>query len=218
MKKILSSLTALSFLVPALAFALPGIGPRVTVDAVILEVRITEQQKFDKEGGEFLLQTQDGQTIVAVLGENAKIITEGRSSRKEAIPSDLKVGMAVRVRGWRIDESSVTASLFVITNIQNNPGLTGNGIVQAVGDSTLTVLLSSGESRTLNVTKETEVNVNYELRGIEGLSLVGKAVSYTVNPEDPSLLRVIRITGRSELKAPRPSLKEIRTIPPYVRQ
>ncbi len=217
MRKILAPFALLTFLFPVLAFALPGVGPRVTLDATVLEVRLTEEQRFDKEGGEFLLRADNGQEIVVVLRENARIITEGRSSRKKAIPSDVRPGMTVRVQGWRVDTSSVTASLVVITNLENNPGLSGNGVLQSVGESSVTILLQSGESRTLTVTNETEVHAEYEMRGTEGLTFAGKSATFTVNPDNPSLLRVLRIGGRPEVKIERPSLRELRVIAPYRR-
>lgn len=186
---------AITVLVPVSAFALEGIGPRVTVVGTVTEVRISQQQAFSEEGAEIVITARNGQTVTIVLTKETQILSEGRLSRKRMIPVNIVVGMQVRARGWRVGTDSLTASLFVISNIELNPVLSQNGILQSIDGNKITVLSPDGKNRTYTVTNETEVNLNYTVSGTDALTLIGKQVLLTLNPNDTSLVRIIRITG-----------------------
>ena len=186
---------AISVLLPVSAFALEGIGPRVTVTGTVTEVRISQQQAFSEEGAEVIIRAKNGQIVTLVLTKHTQILSEGRLSRKRMIPVNIVAGMQVRVRGWRVGSDSLTASLFVISNIELNPILSQNGILKSIDGNTITVLSSDGQNRTFTVTNETEVNLHYTARGADALTLIGKQVLLTLNPNDTSLVRIIRITG-----------------------
>ncbi len=198
--KILSFAIALSVLLPIPAFALEGIGPRVTVTGQVQEVRISEKQAFDEEGAEIVMKASNGQIVTVVLTKDTKIISEGRLSRKNMIPANVVVGMQIRVRGWRVNSNSLTASLLVIMNIELNPVLSQYGVLTSVDGATITVLGVDGKSRTYTVTNETEVNLNYTLYGPNALTLVGRQVLLTLNPSNSALVRIIRVTGDKPLE------------------
>ena len=185
----------LSLVLPMSAFALEGIGPRVTVTGIVQEVHISTQQAFSEEGGEIILKASNGQIVTIVFTKDTQIISEGRLSRKYMIPANIVVGMQLRARGWRVNENSLTASLAVIMNIELNPVLSHNGILQSVSGNQITLLGVDGKIRTYTVTNETEVNINYTLHGVNALTMIGKQVLLTLNPSDPTLVRIIRITG-----------------------
>lgn len=190
---------AFSVLLPVSAFALEGIGPRVTVTGTVTEVRISEKQAFDKVGAEVVIKANNGQTVTIVITKDTQILSEGRLSRKRMIPVNIIAGMQVRVRGWRVGSDSLTASLFVISNIELNPVLSQNGILQSIDGNKITVLNQDGLNRTYTVTNETEVNLNYTVHGEDALTLIGKQVLLTLNPNDTSLVRIIRITGKQPI-------------------
>ncbi len=184
-----------SMLLPASAFALEGIGPRITVTGIVQEVRISKDQAFNKEGAEVIIKATNGQIVTVVLDKYSKIISEGRMSRKDMIPANITVGMQVRTRGWRANSDSLTASLFIIMNIALNPVLSHNGVLTAINGNTITVLGVDGQSRAFTLTNETEVQINYTLYGTNGITLIGKQVLLTLNPNDSKLIRILRVTG-----------------------
>ncbi len=195
----LLSLVVTLVLLPSSALALEGIGPRVTVTGTVQEVRLTEKQKFDQVGGTLIVKASNGQIVTIILQDMVQITSEGRLSRKALIPSNITPGMLVRVRGWRIDSQSLSASLIIIQNIQLNPILSLSGILQSIDGDKISVLLQDGQSRMFTVTNETVVNLSYELSGASALQLTGKQVLLTLNPENSSLVRILRITGNKPL-------------------
>jgi hypothetical protein len=106
--------------------------------------------------------------------------------------------MKVRVRGWRVGSDALTANLFIIQNIELNPILAASGTLQSMTDASVSILEADGQVHTYTITNETEVNINYTLYGKEGLSLIGKQTLLTLNPDDRSLARIIRITGNTD--------------------
>lgn len=213
MRALLSSALIVATLLPTSAFALEGRGPRVTVTGIVQEVSITEKQKFDKEGGQFVIRASNGQLVTIILGTEAdyEIISEGRLSRKYLIPSDVTVGMSVRVRGWRVNSNTLNASLFVITNIELNPQLTTSGTLQEIGTNTITLLLTNGESKTYEVTNDTQIQLNYTLFGPSALNPLGKLAFLTLSPYNANQVRIIRITGESDpTRTTKPSTVELR--------
>ncbi len=193
--RLLSVITIISTVLPTSAFALEGIGPRISVTGTVQEVRISRDQAFNKVGAEIIIKAQNGQIVTAVLGKESTIISEGRLSRKDMIPANITVGMQVRVRGWRINTNSLTASLVIIMNIALNPVLSNYGVLKSIDGHTVTVLGVDGQNRTYTITNETEVNIDYTLHGAHALTLIGKQVLLTLNPNDSSLIRILRITG-----------------------
>lgn len=186
----------LASLLPMSAFALEGIGPRVTVTGTVQEVHMTDKQKFNEVGGELQIKASNGQIVTVVLQDTVRIISEGRLSRKQLLPANIVPNMLVRVHGWRVDSKSLTASLIIIINIQLNPALSLSGTLQSIDGNTISVLLQDGQTRKLMITNETQVSVGYDLTGTDALSLLGKEVLLTLNPMDQSYVRVLRITGR----------------------
>lgn len=200
----------IALLIPASVLALEGIGPRVTVTGTVQEVRLTQKQSFDQEGGEIVMKATNGQIVTAVLSKETEIVSEGKLSRKLLIPANIVPGMQVRVRGWRVDSKTLTVSLFIILNIEVNPALSANGSIQAIDGNTLKVLAQNGVVQSFTITNETEVNVNYTLRGMTGLSFIGKQVLLTLNPLDPTQVRILRITGSSDVVRVKPSSIELK--------
>lgn len=147
----------------------------------------------------------NGQIVTIVIAKETTIMSEGRLSRKLLIPENLTPGLQVRVRGWRVDGNTLTASLVIIMNIENNPGLSGNGVIQAIDGATIRVLGQDGKERSYSVTNETEVNVNYTLRGTPGLSLIGKQVLLTLNPQNTTQVRIMRIIGVDPIRTTYPT-------------
>ncbi len=182
---------------PVTSFALEGIGPRVSVTGTVVEVRMTEKQRFDQIGGELIIKATNGQIVTATIQDTARIISEGRLSRKSLITANVQAGMLVRVVGWRVDSKTVSASMIVIQNIELNPVLSLSGILQSIDGKSITVLTSDGKTRTFSVTNETTVSISYELSGADALSLLQKQVLLTLNPNNSSSVRILRITGRS---------------------
>lgn len=194
-----AALISTALLLPASSFALEGIGPRSAVTGIVQEVRISPKQAFDEEGAEIIMKATNGQLVTVVMTKETQIISEGRLSRKYMIPANIIVGMQIRVRGWKVNSSALTASLLVIMNIELNPVLSQNGVLKAIDGKTITVLSDDGRNRTYTITNETEVNINYTLHGTDALSLIGKQVLLTLNPNDTSLVRIIRVTGDKPL-------------------
>ena len=188
-----------SLLFPSVTLALAGIGPRVSVEGTVQEIRVSEKQKWNEKGGEIILKATNGQIVTIVLHDNVSITSEGRMSRKLLLPVNITKGMLLRVRGWRVDTQSLTANLVVIVNIEKNPVLSLNGVLQTINGSKITVLGQDGIVRPFTLTAETNVVIGYELKGADALSLINKQVLLTLNPEDSSLVRVIRVTGNKEL-------------------
>ena len=180
---------------PSSVVALEGIGPRVTVTGVVQEVRQTQKQKFDQIGGELNIKAANGQIVTVVLHDTVKIISEGKLSRKYLITANIQPNMLLRVTGWRVDSKTLTASLVIIQNIELNPALSVAGVLQQIDGSTISVLTDDGKTRLLTLTNETIVNISYELSGAAALSLLQKQVLLTLNPNDQSLVRILRITG-----------------------
>ncbi len=193
---LLLSFSAVIFL-PVTSFALEGIGPRVSVTGTVVEVRMTEKQRFDQIGGELIIKATNGQIVTATIQDTARIISEGRLSRKSLITANVQAGMLVRVVGWRVDSKTVSASMVIIQNIELNPVLSLSGILQSIDGKSITVLTSDGKTRTFAVTNETTVSISYELSGAEALSLLQKQVLLTLNPNNSSSVRILRITGKS---------------------
>ncbi len=189
-----SILLAATVLFPASALALSGIGPRIDVEGSILQINLTEQQRFMQKGGELVVQTTNGQKIQVILMDNAKIITEGRLSRKGAIPSDLRTGMNIRVRGLRLSEDSVKVSMVIITNIEKNPATSANGILTSIDDNSISILDQSGVTKTYSVDAGTEVKVEYNDLGRNGLNLIGKKAAINFSRANPTLVKVIRLS------------------------
>jgi hypothetical protein len=198
LSKLLPIALATSVLLPLSAYALEGIGPRVTVTGTVEKATVTEQQIFDEQGGEFVIRATNGQAVTVVMNKETQIISEGRLSRKSLLPVNIKEGMKVRVRGWRVGSDALTANLFIIQNIELNPILAASGTLQSMTDASVSILEADGQVHTYTITNETEVNINYTLYGKEGLSLIGKQTLLTLNPDDRSLARIIRITGNTD--------------------
>ena len=95
-------------------------------------------------------------------------------------------------------------------NIELNPALSFNGTLQSINGSTVTVLSADGLSRTYNITNETDVNINYSVRGTDGLTFTGKPVLLTLNPLDSTQVRVLRINGAAEPVRTKPSTVELK--------
>lgn len=202
MRHLITLLVLTSFVVaPLQAFALEGIGPRITVTGTVEEIRLTEKQKFDRIGGEVVITALNGQKVTIVLNEHTSIISEGRISRKELTPIDIPVGALIRARGWRVGEDAITASLFILENAQVNPVLAVSGTLLSIDlpSNTITVLTNDGKKQQYTVATNTEVYVSYSLRGIDSLSFLGKKVLLTLNPQQPKSVRIIRITGEKEI-------------------
>jgi hypothetical protein len=189
---------------PALGFALEGVGPRVSLQGSVQEVNLTDEQRFTQHGGELVITANNSQTVTVVIGRNTKIIMEGRSSRKQPIPDDIRPDMTVRVVGTRLGTDSVNASLIVITNIQKNPALNGNGIIQSITDDSVTLLLPDGTTKTLAVDSNTEVKVNYSIRGARGMTLIGKQAIYTVSLGDRNTVNILTVTGNPDSETRKP--------------
>lgn len=183
-------------LFPYAASALEGIGPRVTVTGTVLEVHQTPKQKFDQVGGEIIVKASNGQIVTVVLQDTVKIISEGKLSRKSLITANIQPNMLIRTVGWRVDSKTLSASLVIIQNIELNPVLSLSGVLQGINDNTITVLSDDGKTRTFKITNETTVSISYELTGLDALSLLNKQVLLTMNPNDSSLVRILRITGK----------------------
>ncbi len=193
---ILSSFLA-AVALPSLALALPGIGPRITIEGELDSPLIfTPQQEFDRVGGIIELKASNGQTVTVKLQEYTRIIFEGRNSHKDIRPTDLSTGMYLRIRGWRQGSDSMTASLIVITNLANTASLNDNGTILSIVGNSVTVQLSSGQQRTFTVNAATDVQVAYASNGIEALSLVGKNAQITLNPQDHTQIKTLIVTGR----------------------
>ncbi len=197
--RLISLAVALPLLLPSAAFALEGIGPRVSVTGVVQEVHISDKQAFDEEGAEIVIKAANGQTVTVVLTKSTQIISEGRLSRKYMIPANIIVGMQIRVRGWRVSSNALTASLLIITNIELNPVLSQNGVLTAIDGNKITILSNDGKNYSYTVTNETEVSLNYTVYGAQALTLLNKQVLLTLNPNDPSLVRIIRFTGEKPI-------------------
>jgi hypothetical protein len=211
MRNLFTSLSLSSLLLlPASGFALEGIGPRVTVVGTVESVQLSDTQMFDQVGGEYVVTARNGQKVTVVLQDDAKIISEGRMSRKSLLPVNVVPGMQVRVRGWRVSSNALTASLVIIVNIELNPALSVNGILQSVTENQITVLTQDGQSRSYDITSGTEINVNYSLNGNDGLTLIGKQAILTLNPLDSTQVRIVRITGNPTPVFDRPSSRDLR--------
>ena len=193
-------LLSAAILLPVSALALEGIGPRVTITGTVQEVHITDKQKFNELGGELVIKASNGQIVTVVLQDTVEIISEGRLSRKQLLPVNITPKMMVRIRGWRVDSKSLTASLVIIVNIQLNPALSMNGTLQSIDGNTISVLTQDGMTREYKVTNETQVSISYDLTGTDSLTLVGKQVLLTLNPMDQSYVRILRITGRPAIR------------------
>lgn len=211
MRRTLASAVLFStLLVPASSFALEGIGPRATVVGEVKTVTITEKQKFEEQGGEYTMTAQNGQTITVILTKDTKIISEGKTSRKQLLPVNITPDMYVRVRGWKNGSDSLTASLIVILNLELNPTLAVSGVIQSIDSDKVTLLTQDATSRTFTINTGTEVNINYKLYGPQALSFIGKEAFITLNPYDPTNVRVLRIQGNPEPERNKPSTLDLR--------
>lgn len=188
-------LLSAAILLPVTALALEGIGPRVTVTGTVMEIHQTQKQKFDEIGGELIVKATNGQIVTVAIQDTAKIISEGRMSRKSLIVENIQPNMLVRVVGWRIDSKTLSAALIIIQNIELNPVLSLSGVLQSIDGNTISVLTEDGKTRSLTITNETTVSISYELTGAEALSLKNKQVLLTLNPLNSSLVRILRVTG-----------------------
>lgn len=206
MRKISLGLASISvFLLPTLTFALPGVGNRLTVAGTIERVTITADQKFNGWGGEVVLRATNGQAVTVVMNKYTRIISEGRTSRKEARPVDLKVDMTVRITGLRLGTDSMSASVVIVTNVERNPVLAANGIITAVGTDSVTILNQSGKPQTFSVNIDTQIVVDYSLYGTSALTFIGKQALITINPDNSSQAKIIRIREASRRNAPEAS-------------
>lgn len=194
--RLLPLFATLTVLLPSAASALEGIGPRVTVTGTVQEVHMTAKQKFDQIGGELIIKATNGQIVTVVLQDTVKIISEGKLSRKSLITANIQPNMLVRTVGWRVDSKTLSASLVIIQNIELNPVLSLGGTLQSINGDTITVLTDDGNTSTFKLTNETSVSISYELSGADALSLLNKQVLLTLNPNDSSLVRILRITGK----------------------
>lgn len=194
MRRLLGTVLMLAILLPISAFALEGIGPRITIQGVIEKITITKEQKDLEYGGEMLVRARNGQLVTVLFTKDTEIIAEGRSSRHQRLPIDLRVGTDIRTRGWRLGADSLTASLVIVTNASLNPALTTSGILQAIGKDSITIIGQNGGVATFGITNETDIMVNFTLRGMDGLNLVGKQVLITLNANNVAQARVVRIT------------------------
>lgn len=210
MRRLLLSAGLISLLIPAATFALEGIGPRVTITGTVEEVSITDKEAFQEYGGQYVVKAQNGQLVKVALHKDTQIISEGRLSRRYLLPVNISKDMQVRIRGWRVGSDSITASLVIIMNIELNPVLSQHGTIQSIDGDTIVVQAPDGLSRTFSVTNETEVNINFTARGTEALTLVGKKVLLTLNPQDATQIRVLRVTGLPEPIRTKPSTVELR--------
>lgn len=197
-RRLIALLVSLGFIVPSLAFALEGTGPRVTITGTVQAVTISEKNKYDEFGGQYTVEANNGQIVNVVLDKYAKVISEGRLSRKSLLPENVTSGMQVRIRGWRVNSDTLTASLIVILNAELNPVLAMAGTIQSVDGSSVTILAADGLPHTFSVTNETEVNLSYTVYGANGLTLIGKKALLTLNQLNRTQVRVIRITGEQD--------------------
>lgn len=212
MRRTLASAVLFStLLIPASSFALEGIGPRATVTGRVNAVNITEKQKFEEQGGEYIMTAQNGQKVTVILDKDTKIISEGRTSRKELLPVNVTESMQIRVRGWRVGSDSLTASLIVILNLELNPELAISGVIQSIDTGSVTLLSQDGHSRTFTVHSGTEVSLSYKIYGAEGLTLIGKQAFITLNPYDPTYVRILRVNGSPKPERSKPSTTDLRS-------
>lgn len=210
MNKIVASLLTLGLVAPMSVFAIEGIGPRVTVTGSIESVTVSPEQEFQEWGGEAKVRATNGQLVTVLFLKDTVIMSEGRlSRRKDMLPLNLVPGMLVRIRGWRLGTDAMNASLVIISNVELNPGLATSGRLQSIHSDSVTILSQNGDVRTYKVTAETEVNVNFTLRGIDGLNLIGKQIFLTLNPNDQSYVRILRITGTEEKVIQKPSTVDL---------
>lgn len=199
MRKISLAAASLTFLMlPSLAFALPGVGNRLTIAGTIKQVTITDQQRFDQWGGQLVMTATNGQDVTIILQKGTKIVSEGRTSRKKARPIDLTVGMHLRITGLRLSGDSLSASVVIITNVEKNPVLAANGIITAVGASSVTIQNQGGQSQTFSVNNDTQIIAEYSLYGSDALTFIGKQALITINPDDETQAKIIRIREASK--------------------
>ncbi len=64
----------------------------------------------------------------------------------------------------------------------------------------MTIKMTDGATKTLTISNDTEVNISYTLWGPDALTLVGKEVTYTLNPNNSAQIRVLRIVGNPAAK------------------
>ncbi len=198
MRKIALSLFAVSaVLVPVTAFALAGIGPRVAFEGTVQSLTITPDQESKEMGGVMTVLATNGQTVTVTLSDDARILFEGRRRSNRYKPADILTDMSVRISGYRLGTNTVIGSLVTILNIEKTATLTYNGTIQNISSTNMTIVLDNGETRTVTLTNETEVNINYQLFGPTALSFIGKHVFLTLNPQDTTQVRIMRITGKS---------------------
>lgn len=190
--------TFATILVPASAFALEGIGPRVNIVGTVTSATFTDQQKADHVGGILKLTAKtNGQVITVNMDDFTQVTSEGQSSRKRIATTDIQENMQLRIRGTRQGTDSIYASLIVIENAQTNPVLTNYGTILSIDGGSITVQLSNNETRSILIGNETEVNVSYQLFGAGALSLIGKDVFITLNPQNKNQAKVLRIVAHA---------------------
>lgn len=199
-KKTFFIAASIAALLPLTALALEGIGPRITVSGTVVDIKLSTAELNQEFGGQAVLRSTNGQLVNVLLTKDTEIISEGRSSRRQLLPVNIAKGMEMRIRGWRTGTDSLTASLAIILNIQLNPTLSLNGTLIGVEGGTISVLTSDGRTKKYTITHETEVNMNYTVWGPDGFSLIGKQILLTLNPLDPTKVRVVRITGKTGIR------------------
>lgn len=192
-----SLFVVLAMLVPASAFALDGIGPRVAVEGTVQSITITKDQAVKEQGGSMIVLAKNGQLVKVDITENAIILFEGKRRRTAFKPADILEGMSVRLRGWRTGTDSTQAAQITILNLEKSSSLTYSGTVDDITPTTVKMRLGNSDSRTFTLTTETEVNVSFQAFGPSGLSLIGRNIDVTLNPQDLTQVRIIRITAKT---------------------
>lgn len=197
-----TKLVLLSFLatvlVPTSAFALEGIGRRVNVVGVVKSTQFTTVQKADGNGGILQALAANGQMVTVTMDPYTKVMREGSSSRRELKTTDIANNMQIRFTGVRKGTAEVAASLIIIQNIETTPQLTINGTIVSINQSSITVVGSNGAVVMYDINGDTEININYQVFGMEALSLIGKDVFISLNPQDLKQAKILRITAKAK--------------------
>jgi hypothetical protein len=197
MSRLLSFAFILLLSVPFSALALEGIGPRLTIVGIVENIQLTQKELFENVGGTIFLRVTNGQLVTVKIGKYTEIISEGKTSRNKLLPINITKNMQLRIRGLREGSAGLNASLIVVTNVALNPALSANGKVESIDAYGITVLTSSGTRQLYEITNETEINVSYIMTGKEGTTLIGKTALLTLNPNNGSQVRILRITDRA---------------------
>ena len=197
-----TKLVLLSFLatvlVPTSAFALDGIGRRVNVIGTVKSTEFNATQKADGNGGILMVLAANGQMVKVTMDPYTKVMREGSSSRRELKTTDIAANMQIRFNGVRKGIDEVAASMVIIQNIETTPQLTQNGTIVSINQSSVTIVVSNGAVNTYNINSDTEININYQVFGMEALSLIGKDVFISLNPQDLTQAKILRVTAKAK--------------------